>query len=323
DQSIVGVTSVFRDTLVNDLRFSYLFLSSRQVEPTANECPGCLGIGAPAITVAQTGLTIGNAVFQNTLGRRFHLNDFVTWQRGKHRARFGVDWEHHRGGLLILNNEPATITLFSPDQVRRYNALPHTPPQLRIPLPSAFRTLTDILQLPLQTVTVGIGDPRVPQENGNSVRTWNTARLFFQDTWRLNSRLNLNYGLGWSIDRNLNYDLAKPALLAPILGAGGLGPTRKQWKNFSPVLGLAWAPWRDGKTVFRTGAGIFYDFLFNPILDIERALLGPPGSGRQSFSGTSISNCPGLGVGTALNFPNTPTLFTGANLLSCLPARSE
>jgi hypothetical protein len=319
DQSIVGVTSVFRDTLVNDLRFSYLFLSSRQVEPTANECSGCLGIGAPAITVAQTGLTIGNAVFQNTLGRRFHLNDFVTWQRGTHRARFGVDWEHHRGGLLILNNEPATITLFSPDQVRRYNALPHTPPQLRIPLPAAFRTLTDILQLPLQTVTVGIGDTRVPQENGSSVRTWNTARLFFQDTWRLNSRLNLNYGLGWSIDRNLNYDLPKPALLAPILGADGLGPTRKEWNNFSPVLGLAWSPGRDGKTVFRTGAGIFYDFSFSPILDIERALLGPPGSGRQNISGTSISSCPGVPLGTSLNFPITPTLFTGANLMDCLP----
>jgi hypothetical protein len=37
----------------------------------------------------------------------------------------------------------------------------------------------------------------------------------------------------------------------------------------------------DGKTVFRTGAGIFYDFLFNPILDVERTLLGPPGSGRR------------------------------------------
>jgi Carboxypeptidase regulatory-like domain len=324
DQSILGLTSVFRDTLVNDLRFSYFFVSSSQVEPTERECPGCLGIGAPSITVPKDGLFIGRPVIQRNLGRRFHLNDSVTWQRGTHRARFGVDWEHHRGGLLVWSNDPATLALFSPDQVRGYNALPQTPPQLRIPLPSAFNTLSDILQLPLQTVMVGIGDPRVAQENGGLARTWNTARLFFQDTWRLNSRLNLNYGLGWSIDRNLNYDLTKPALLAPILGADGLGPTRKQWKNFSPVLGLAWAPWRDGKTVLRTGAGIFYDFLFSPILDIERALLGPTGSGRQNISGSSISNClpgiPGVPVGTGLNFPNTPTLFTGANLLTCLPA---
>jgi hypothetical protein len=103
-----------------------------------------------------------------------------------------------------------------------------------------------------------------------------------------------------------------------------LGPTRKQWKDFSPALGLAWSPWRDGKTVFRTGAGIFYDFLFSPILDIERALLGLPGSGRQNFSGTSIPNClsgiPGVPFGRPLNFlNNTPTRFTGANFLECLP----
>ena len=275
DQSILGLTSVLGDTLVNDLRFSYFVVDSSQIGPTDQECPGCLGIGAPSITVAQTGLSLGNASTQQITGRRFHLNDFVTWQRGAHRARFGVDWEHHRGGALDWNNEPATLTLFSPQHAR----------QADIPLPSAFRTLDDILQLPLQSVTVGIGDPRVPQENGSLVRTWNTVRLFFQDTWRLDPRLTVNYGLGWNIDRYQNYDLAKPALLAPILGADGLGPTRKQWTNFSPVLGLAWTPRREGKTVVRAGVGRFYDFLFGPLPDNERALLGPPGSGRQDISG--------------------------------------
>ena len=51
------------------------------------------------------------------LGRRFHLNDSMTWQRGTHRARFGIDWEHNRGGMLTWDNEPVTISLFSPDQV--------------------------------------------------------------------------------------------------------------------------------------------------------------------------------------------------------------
>jgi len=313
DQSILGLTSVFRETLVNDLRFSYFYVSSSQVEPTELDCPGCLGVGAPSITVAQAFLSIGRAVIQHTLGRRFHLNDYVTWQRAAHRARFGVDWEYHRGGVLMSSNEPATLTLFSPQRARQAN----------IPVPSVFRTLDDILQLPLQSVTVGIGDPRVPQENGGLVRNWNTLRLFFQDTWRLHSRLTVNFGLGWNIDRYLNYDLTKPALLAPILGADGLGPTRKQWKNFSPVLGLAWAPWRDGKTVVRVGAGIFYDFFFGSFPDSERALLGPPGSGRQDISGSRLLNClpriPDVPVGAALNFPNTPSRFTGANLLTCLP----
>src|SRR5439155_12625699 len=134
----------------------------------------------------------------------------------------------------------------------------------------------DVLQLPLQTVTVAVGDLRVPQENGGLVRRWNTLRLYSQDTWRLRRGVTLTYGLGWNVDRNLNYDLRKPTYLAPILGAGGLGPTTKQWTNFTPVLGFAWAPSQDGKTVIRAGTGLFYDFLTSPPLDPERALLGPP-----------------------------------------------
>ncbi len=316
DQSILGLTSVLRPTLVNEFRFSYFFISSGTLPAGEQDCPGCLGIGAPGIAIAQAGLYLGNSSLLLNLGRRFELNDSMTWVRGRHRARFGGDWEHNRGGNLLWDNDPVTISLFSPAQVRTANA--------NIPLPAEFHTLDDILQLPLQSFTLGIGDPRVPQENGGLVRTWNTLWLYFQDTWKLHERLTLNYGLGWSLDGNLNYDLSKPALLAPILGAGGLGPTRKQWKNFSPMLGLAWAPSSNGKTVVRAGAGIYYGLtnLLGP--DAERAALGPPGLGRQSFSGTSIQNplpgIPGVPIGRALNFPGTPTLFTGAELMAILPA---
>src|SRR5262249_3830698 len=149
------------------------------------------------------------------------------------------------------------------------------------------------------------------------------SRLYFQDTWRLNQRSTLNYGLGWSVNGNLNHDLHKPPLLAPLLGAGGLGPTRKQMKNFSPVLGLAWAPFSDRKTVIRAGAGIFYDFLVSAPQDPERATLGPPGLGRTNVPSTSILNTlpgiPGVPVGRALDFRGAPTRFTGADLLSILP----
>jgi hypothetical protein len=311
DQSMLGVTSVVRPTLVNDLRFSYFFISSSETSPTQQDCLGCLGIGAPDITIAQASLEIGRGIVSYNLGRRFHLNDSLAWQHGTHRARFGVDWEHNRGGLVLPFINPL-ITLFSPQQARQAN----------IPIPAAFNTVDDILQLPLQTVMVAVGDdPRVPQEGGGKVRNWNTLRLYFQDTWRLHPHLTLNYGLGWNIDRNLNYDLSKPALLTPILGPDGLGPTRKQWKNFSPLLGLAWTPSSNGKTVIRAGAGIFYDFLFPFLLDTERALLGPPGLGQLTVTGSSIA-CfvsPVCSPGTQLKFDN-PTRFTGADLMAILPA---
>ena len=76
--------------------------------------------------------------------------------------------------------------------------------------------------------------------------------------------------------------------------------------------------------MIRAGAGLYYGLTNLLALDAERAALGPPGVGRQSFSGTSISNplpgIPGVPVGRALNFPGTPTLFTGAELLAILPA---
>jgi len=104
---------------------------------------------------------------------------------------------------------------------------------------------------------------------------------------------------------------------ACIAGADGLGPTRQQWKNFSPVLGLAWAASSDGKTVIRAGAGIYYDFLFPPGLDVERAALGPPGLGRTTYAGTAIPNlCPGT---PTIDFTGNPSTFTGSTLATILP----
>ncbi len=314
DQSLLGVTSVFRPALINDLRFSYFFSSTSETAPEEQDCPACLGLGAPAINIQQSSLFIGNSSSDSNLGRRFHLSDMATWQRSTHRVRFGAEWEYNRGGILGFPNDPATLTLFSPTQARQDN----------IPVPAAFRTVDDILQLPLQSVALSVGDPRVPQQGGGNVRHWPTARLYAQDTWRIRPGLTANYGLGWSIDRDLNYDLSKPALFAPLLGSDGLGPPRKSWNDFSPVLGLAWAPASLVKTVIRAGAGIYYEPLSSAALDTERATLGPPGLGLQSSTGSSLQNTlpgiPGVPVGATLDFSSgAPTLFTGADLLAILP----
>jgi hypothetical protein len=325
NQSLLGFTSVLRPTLVNDLRFSYFFINSRVVAAGQQDCPACLGLGAPAISIPQAGLTIGNSSSTDNRERRFHFNDSITWQRATHRARVGVDWENNRDLNLIWNNDPVTITLFSPDRVRTYNALPDTPANLKIPLLDAYHTLNDILQLPLQSMTLGIGDPGVPQEHGGDVRHWNVLWLYVQDTWRVHERLTLNYGVGWGVDGNLNHDLRKPALLAPILGTDGLGPTRTNWTNISPVLGVAWTPSSNRMTVVRAGAGRFYRPQgLTSSMDAERVALGPPGLGRQTFGGTSIPNpLPGIAgvpVGRPLDFRGSPTLFTGADLMAILPA---
>ncbi len=324
DQSILGLTSQLRPNLVNDLRFSYFFVSSSEQTPPEADCPGCLGIGAPSITVSNTDLFIGRSGTTTVLGRRYHLNDIVAWQKGRHRVRFGGDWETTRGGRTDLNDEPVTMILFSPARVREYNALPSTPPDLRIPLPASFLTLNDVLQLPVRNFTVGIGDPLVPQKGFGNTPIALLVHLFYQDTWRLHARFTVNYGLGWTYDAPFNYDLAKPAYLAPILGAAGLTLTRKNWRNFSPSAGFAWSPREDAKTVIRGGAGIYYDFQAPfGLADPERVSLGPRGAGRGKYLSTGIPNpltgIPGVPLGTLLDFRN-PTLFTGATLMQALPA---
>lgn len=320
DQSILGLTSQFGARVVNDVRFSYFFVSFAQHAPEAADCPACLGMGAPSITVRQD-LSIGTSTTTTVLGRRYHLNDVVSWQKGLHHIRFGGDWETSRGGRNNLNDQPVTMTLFSPENVRDFNIL--QPSNLQIPLPATFLTLQDILQLPLQNFTVGIGDPFVPQTGFGNARVSPLVHLFYQDTWHLHPRFVVNYGIGWTYDAPLNYDLRKPAYLAPVLGASDLSPTRKNWKEFSPSFGFAWNLRDDGKTVIRGGVGIYYDFQTAVgIADEERVSLGPRGVGRGSYFsggiGNPLTDVPGVPQGTLLDFSN-PTLFTGATSLQVLP----
>ena len=55
--------------------------------------------------------------------------------------------------------------------------------------------------------------------------------------------------------------------------------------DFSPEVGVAWDPWHDGKTVFRAGAGLYYEN--TPINDIlfDRVSRLPTGLffGEQTF----------------------------------------
>ncbi|MGH7462737.1 MAG: hypothetical protein ACREMA_17140, partial [Longimicrobiales bacterium] len=291
DQSVLGLTSVLA---ANELRFSYFFVSSAEQAARESDCPGCVGIGAPSITVQNVDLFIGKNISNSVLARRYHLSDTLAWQKGPHRIRFGGEWEYTRGGR-IDDVDLVTMTLFAPQSVINYNALPETPAELRISLPGSYLTTADILQLPVRSFILGIGESRIPQKDFGDTRTGQVAHLFLQDTWRLHPKLTFNYGLGWTYDEALNYDLRKPAYLAPLLGPDGLGPTRKNWTNFSPLAGLAWSPGQDGKTVIRAGGGIYYEFLV-PVTtaDAERTALSPHGVGARTYDSGGIPNPIGL-----------------------------
>src|SRR6266568_2760555 len=311
DQSLFALTSVLTANVVNDLRWSYFFLSSPEIPATSENCPGCLGAGAPRINIPDAGLVFGTARRLSVIGRRYQLTESLVWQRSNHRPRFGFDWEHAMNSSSNVNQEPAALNLWSPSQVRDFNAT--APPAARIPLPSSFLILNDILQLPLRSFQTGVGSGETLQRDFRKNRIIDLYRLYAADTWRISPRLTVNYGLAWSYEPNsLNTDLTKPKLLTAILGPNGLNPPSAQTFNLSPTIGFAWTATRDVKTVIRGGAGRYFDPVsFNSVnIANERLALSPAGTGRRSVSGTAVD---------AFNFKKLPTRFTAADLLTILP----
>jgi Carboxypeptidase regulatory-like domain len=316
DQTMLGITSTLSANTVNDFRVSYFLGKALENPADPNECSDCIGLAAPRIMIDRAGLAVGSARTLSFVGRRFQLSESLAWQKGHHGLRFGVNWEHSTVTDSSVENDPAQITLWSPQAVRQFNQ--GAPQNARIPLPASFVTLDDILQLPLRSFRTSVGPPEALQRGFAKNRVIDLYRLFASDMWRAHSRLTVNAGLGWAYEPNaLNDDLTKPALLVPILGIDGLKPPAVHATNFSPTLGLAWMATRDARTVVHAGVGQYYDPIGSTNsgnLLTERYALSPLGTGRLTASGSNITL-----NGQTLDFPVPPTSFTGAQLLAALP----
>jgi hypothetical protein len=297
DQSLLGVTSSLRPTLVNDFRFSYQYWQNRNLFPTPSDCPGCVGLGFPEVSVNGTNVSIGdtsNATQGRDL-RRFNFLDSLSWQKGSHGIRFGGEIELAPGTGFWGYCDPACTVVAPPELVR--SNVPAALVALLFPtLPTKVVTNADFLNLPFLGGVVGIGDPsQPPPYNIDKAKTNNRYRLYVQDSWRIRPRFTLNYGLAWNFESTLvNRDLRKPAYLAPVYGSD-LSPTNNNYHNFSPALGFAWTADRSNKTVVRGGFGIYYDteFLYHRLQ--ERAFIGPVGNGRIQFPTTGFTNIfPGI-----------------------------
>jgi hypothetical protein len=313
DQSIIAVTSVLSPRLVNDFRLSYLFVSVLDTPATDADCTRCLGIGAPRITIPDAGITLGIEKRSFSVGRRFQATDSLAFENGNHRLRFGFDWEHYTSSAQSISQEPAAINLYSPGEVRRFNST--VAASERLSLPSSFLTLDDILRLPLRSFQTGVGPGLLINRGFQKHLVLDSCRVFAFDTWRMGRRLTLNYGFALSYEPNsFRADLTKPAFLALLLGPNALNlpPARA---NISPSVGFAWAT-RDGTTVFRGGAGRYFDPVIVNVNNVvrERQALSPAGTGRRSIPGSGIQY-----QGAPLEFRLRPTSFTAANLIAVLP----
>jgi hypothetical protein len=147
------------------------------------------------------------------------------------------------------------------------------------------------LNYPLERITMGNG-----QGFNSDIKTFglpaggfidNRLQWFAGDTWKVRSNITLSMGLRYLRDTGRSMSDIAPipcsALVAshfdpvpPCPASGHLldlfGPgfgnrVRQDNNNFAPQVGIAWDPMRNGKTVIRAGAGMFYENqIFNNVL---------------------------------------------------------
>jgi hypothetical protein len=293
DQSLLGVTSVLKSTLVNDFRFSYQYWQNRNLFPSSSDCPGgCLGLGFPEVSVNGTNLIVGNTsnATQGRDLRKFQFVDGLSWHKGSHNIRFGAEYENAPGTGFWGYCDPA-CTVVAPPELIKSNIPAALIPVFFPTLPNSINTNNDLLNLPFLGGVVGVGNPgQPPPYNIDKAKSNIRYRFYGQDSWKLTPRFTLNYGLAWEFESTLvNRDLPKPAYLAPVYGSD-LSPSNNNYHNFSPSLGFAWTADKAAKTVVRGGFGIYYDteLLWRRLQ--ERAFIGPVGNGRIQFPNTGFVN---------------------------------
>jgi hypothetical protein len=123
-------------------------------------------------------------------------------------------------------------------------------------------------------------------QNGTNIEQHNRFKsigLYANDTWKLNQKVTLNYGLRWEpylpqinndrtsshfdedawrkgIKTNRFINAPPGFFFDTDPGFPGRSGIYNQWLNFSPRLGIAWDPKGDGRTSIRLSGGTFYDY---------------------------------------------------------------
>src|SRR6185503_7205296 len=130
---------------------------------------------------------------------------------------------------------------------------------------------------------------------------------FIQDDWAVSNRLQLNLGLRYEVDSEVN-NQSRVDDLNPIVLPFVTDERQRDLNNFGPRAGFAWTA-NDRGLVVRGGYGIYYDRVVLQIQSLERGL-----DGRALPIEVRAGNVFFLDPNTGLLPPFAPTLsspFTG------------
>ena len=305
DNAILSYTHTFSARLLNEFRAGF----SRDTSDVSSQLMGDkiisqVGIqgvtnsgipGQPALTISGITSTNSYSIHDKAL-INYQAMDHVSWTKGSHAFKFGVDFIRDENNQNYLPNNLYGSFSFT----GRYSGVAYADFLLGLP----------------QTTALANPAP-------SSYLRGTLWSLYAQDQFKVTPRLTLNYGIRWEFvppyhdkfGRIFNYSPSAGALVVPDQGINFINPlfpktvkiltasqagypadtlldTRKA--NFYPRLGLAYKLTSDGKTVIRAGYGLYGNTIYGTI---ARNLEGGPFGGSVTYF-NSITNGAAL-----LSFP--------------------
>lgn len=184
---------------------------------------------------------------------------------GKHVLRYGGGFNHIQGGGFAgfladgaaVNDSPSDCTS-NPNAPGTPGGCGTLPGGAANPLNYLATTIILGNGQGFETEKPSFGNP------GGGLGPDNRFSWYIGDSWKIKPNFTLTYGLRYVRDTGrTDSDLAPiPALSQDFDNQfySGLGNrVDNPNKNFAPQMGIAWDPWKNGKTVFRGGIGIFYE----------------------------------------------------------------
>ncbi|HEY1925818.1 MAG TPA: TonB-dependent receptor [Candidatus Acidoferrum sp.] len=307
--------TIFNDTTFNQFRFQF---ARRGLHFGFSELPGGSDIGVNIPGFAYFGREPYSTV--DRIERRFQATDNVSIVHGKHTFKVGVDVNFvqlRSGKQQIFELDYGGDVNFGTLAVSDFGL----PDSVTLPSGQAVQLFgTTGLQsygLGIPTTYIqGIGQSNQPFDN-------DVFAFFAQDSWRVNRKLTLNYGVRYDVELTPLFPSATAVNAAAEKALGVVEGIPRDNNNVAPRIGIAWDPKGDGKTVVRAGYGLFYD---HPLLAIAfDSATADGGRSVQLISAGGTSSACGLIPGStscgALNSPtnlNGSTIFQG--VLNALPS---
>jgi len=247
DQALVGTwSSQVSPALVNSLLGQW-----------ARRNYGFIGVtGQPNLDVPNL-LAFGHnfGAFERYNESRVQFSDTVSWVKGKHLAKFGLDYNYVRNFVIWPGFTPSRDIFASLDDLLFSGRSNWGNAGCPFPLPS-FLPAPCIVAF-FWGAPIGPG-PFDPTKSSPPVgTTWQNAfrpdqaqnfdislnhsywGFFAQDQWRITPKLTLNYGARYDVETGLGFFV------------------NGDKRGIQPRIGIAFSP--DPKTVIRAGYGIFYD----------------------------------------------------------------